>query len=93
MKLTLSAMILVLSSLNCVDAQTYVKPYMRKNGTFIEGHYRSRPNSSLYDNFSTRGNVNPYTGQRGTVSPYGTDGGLRQMNRNMGNRLYNPYGR
>lgn len=48
-------------------AQTYVAPHVRSDGTFVQGHVRSAPNSTSSDNFSTRGNVNPYTGQAGTV--------------------------
>lgn len=33
-------------------------------------HYRSTPNSSRYDNYSTKGNYNPYTGKKGSVDPY-----------------------
>lgn len=53
-----------------VAAQVYVSPYVKKDGTFVQGHYRSSPNSTTLDNYSTRGNVNPYTGQRGTRDPY-----------------------
>lgn len=47
-------------------AQTYVSPYTRRDGTQVEGHWRTAPNSTVDDNYSTRGNVNPYTGQAGT---------------------------
>lgn len=50
-------------------AQTYVKPHVRKDGTYVEGHVRSAPNNSNLDNYGTRGNVNPYTGQAGTQQP------------------------
>jgi hypothetical protein len=55
-----------------VAAQVYVSPYVKKDGTYVQGHYRSSPNSSTLDNYSTRGNVNPYTGAVGTRSPYGS---------------------
>lgn len=45
----------------------YVKPHVRSDGTFVGGHYRSAPNGSRLDNYSSKGNVNPYTGERGTV--------------------------
>jgi hypothetical protein len=51
-------------------AADYVRPYVRKDGTYVEGHYRSSPNNTKMDNYSTQGNTNPYTGQRGTVDPY-----------------------
>lgn len=40
--------------------------YYRKNGTYVQGHYSTNPNGTRNDNFSTRGNVNPYTGEVGT---------------------------
>jgi hypothetical protein len=51
-------------------SQTYVKPHVRKDGTYVEGHYRSSPDSSRLNNYSTQGNYNPYNGQTGTVNPY-----------------------
>ncbi len=47
-----------------------VRGYTRKDGTYVAPHYRSAPNSSKLDNYSTRGNYNPYTGKTGTVDPY-----------------------
>lgn len=48
---------------------TYVRPYVKKNGTYVEGHYRTSPNGTNRDNFSTRPNVNPYTGKYGHITP------------------------
>lgn len=47
-----------------------VRGYTRKDGTYVAPHYRSAPNSNRSDNYSTRGNYNPYTGKLGTVDPY-----------------------
>ncbi len=49
------------------SAQTYVQGHVRSDGTYVQGHVRSSPNGTTSDNYSTRGNVNPYTGQAGTV--------------------------
>jgi len=51
-------------------AQTYVHGYTTKNGTYVAPHYRSAPDGNPYNNWSTVGNVNPYTGQVGTKNPY-----------------------
>lgn len=51
-------------------AQTYVRPHVTKDGTYVEGHQRTAPNHTKTDNYSTQGNVNPYTGKEGTVDPY-----------------------
>jgi hypothetical protein len=48
----------------------YVKPHVNRDGTYVQGHHRSAPDHSPHNNYSTQGNVNPYTGQEGTVSPY-----------------------
>jgi hypothetical protein len=53
-------------------AQVQVDGYYNKNGTYVAPHYRSSPDSSRLNNYSTQGNVNPYTGQAGTVNPYAT---------------------
>ena len=47
-------------------AQVKVRGYTKKNGTYVAPHYRSNPNSTKLDNWSTKGNINPYTGKAGT---------------------------
>lgn len=51
-------------------ADEYVQGYVRKDGTYVQPHYRSTPDSNTFNNYSTQGNTNPYTGQAGTVNPY-----------------------
>jgi len=51
-------------------AQVHVDGYSRRDGTYVQPHYRSAPNGSLSDNYGTQGNINSYTGQLGTRSPY-----------------------
>lgn len=51
------------------NADTWVNGYTKSNGTVVQGHYRSSPNNTRYDNWSSRGNVNPYTGRVGTRNP------------------------
>ncbi len=43
-------------------AGVYVKPYYRKDGTYVEGYYRSSPDGDATNNYSYPGNTNPYTG-------------------------------
>ena len=95
----------IIGGLATVDAQVYVKGYYRKDGTYVQGHYRSEPNHTNHDNYSTQGNVNPYTGKKGAVardyssgaSSYGSgraiytgpNGGQYYINSN-GNKTYVP---
>jgi hypothetical protein len=51
-------------------ADTYVRGYTRSDGTYVQPHYRSDPDGDPFNNYSSRGNTNPYTGQRGTVDPF-----------------------
>jgi hypothetical protein len=48
---------------------TSVKPYTKRDGTYVQPHHRTAPNSTQRDNFSSRPNVNPYTGHPGTREP------------------------
>ncbi len=48
----------------------YTSGYTRKDGTPVQSYHATNPNSTKMDNWSTRGNVNPYTGQVGTKNPY-----------------------
>ena len=46
-----------------------VQPYTTSNGTYVQPPQQTNPNSTTRDNYSTRGNVNPYTGAVGTRNP------------------------
>lgn len=50
----------------------YVPPGIRSDGTFRDGHFRTAPNGTRLDNYSTRGNTNPFTGQRGSQPAFPT---------------------
>jgi hypothetical protein len=60
----------VLASTAAVAGDTYVRGYYRNNGTYVQPHMRSAPDDDRLNNWSTKGNVNPYTGQGGTKDPY-----------------------
>jgi hypothetical protein len=49
----------------------YVRGYTRSNGTYVAPHYQSNPNSSVYDNYSEYGNVNPHNGKMGHKHHWG----------------------
>ena len=49
----------------------YVKGYYKPStGRYVQPYYRSNPNNTRWDNYSTRGNYNPYTGSKGYTNPY-----------------------
>lgn len=47
----------------------WVEPYITKDGVYVPGHWQSDSDDDKYNNFSTKGNINPFTGRRGTVIP------------------------
>ncbi|WP_158301111.1 hypothetical protein [Janthinobacterium sp. BJB426] len=49
------------------SAQVHVNGYTKKDGTYVAPHQRTAPDSTISNNYSTQGNVNPYTGKAGTV--------------------------
>lgn len=55
---------------NPVDAASRVRGYTKKNGTYVQPHYKSSPDKSKFNNYSTKGNYNPYTGKKGVVDPF-----------------------
>lgn len=70
--LVLALLIGILSFSASADARTtrvrgYYKP---STGSYVAPHYKTTPNRSRFDNFSTKGNYNPYTGKKGTVNPF-----------------------
>ncbi|MBN8681179.1 MAG: hypothetical protein J0L99_00930 [Chitinophagales bacterium] len=46
-----------------------VQGHYRKDGTYVKPHYRTDPNSTNRDNYSTKGNINPFTFEPGTIPP------------------------
>jgi hypothetical protein len=87
---------------NTYYQQGYTKP---STGTYVNGHYKTSPNNTNWDNFSTQGNTNPYTQESGKKARdysnesynYGSDqtiyegprGGQYYINSN-GNKTYVP---
>jgi len=62
----------LLSFSTSVEAKTIrVKSYYKPStGTYVMPSYRTSPNKTKLDNYSAKGNYNPYSGKSGTVSPY-----------------------
>lgn len=43
-----------------------VKAYTKKDGTVVQKHEQTNSNKTKTDNYSHKGNTNPYTGKRGS---------------------------
>lgn len=73
MRVALVSLLVLFGTL--VSAQTpsqgdhKVRPYVKKSGTFVAGHYQTNPNRTQKDNYSSVGRYNPHTGHIGTRVP------------------------
>ncbi|MED4287525.1 hypothetical protein P4680_00790, partial [Priestia megaterium] len=70
------------------QADVSVRGYYRKDGTYVRPHMRSDPDGNFNNNWSTKGNINPYTGEEGTkTSP--SDGGSYDSDYDSSDDSYN----
>ena len=76
MKKIIIGIIATLFIITSTLADTSVKGYYKSNGTYVQPHYISSPNSTTSDNWSTSGNTNPYTGEKGTRRSCGVGSSL-----------------
>ena len=47
-----------------------VSGYSNSSGTYVNPYRATNPNATRQDNYSTKGNVDPWTGKQGTKSPW-----------------------
>lgn len=60
--LGLMVAVLIMPALAFRSTRGYYKP---STGRYVAPHYSSTPNRYKFDNWSSRGNSNPFTGKRG----------------------------
>lgn len=46
-----------------------VRGHVKSDGTYVSPHYATNPNNTQRDNWSSKPNVNPYTGKEGVKEP------------------------
>lgn len=49
-----------------------VNGYHKKNGIYVQTHYRTKADRRKINNYSAKGNYNPYTGKKGYTNLYKT---------------------
>jgi hypothetical protein len=65
-----SFLILVAIPAYADSSNVYVHRHITKSGTIVQQHYRTHPDHSRQNNWSSKGQANPYTGKKGTKNPY-----------------------
>jgi uncharacterized protein YxeA len=66
MKSILILVLSVLLSATAMSQAVHYRAYVTKKGKYVAPHVQSRPDHTKQNNYSTKGNVNPYTGKKGT---------------------------
>lgn len=52
------------------DSDDCARGYVTSRGTSVAAHCQTNPNNKTLDEYSTRGNINPYIGRHGARNPY-----------------------
>ena len=58
----IACLLLLTAAVPAIADDTYVRGYTRKDGTYVAPHWRSAPDSSYNNNWSTSPNINLHTG-------------------------------
>jgi hypothetical protein len=56
--------------LKTADAASRTRGYLKSNGAYVQPYYRSTPDSYKFNNYSSQGSYNPFTGKKGYKSWY-----------------------
>ena len=70
MKFLVGLLVLSSTTLAMAGGSHHVSGYVKKDGTYVAPTVATNPNATKLDNYSTKGNVNPYTGKEGTKDPF-----------------------
>ena len=69
MKLSMLALALLVTTSAFAQGNHVVREHTTKNGTTVQQHRQTNPDSTQRNNWGSTGNVNPYTGKAGTKTP------------------------
>ena len=81
-KAIITILIALMSVIALSQTPQYVNGYYRSNGTYVQGYYRTKANHTIRDNYSTKGNVNPYSGKSGTKTNFRYKQSIKYNNSN-----------
>jgi hypothetical protein len=69
MKTIYLALALLVGAAALAQSSHPVRSYTKKSGTYVAPHRQTNPDKTQRNNYSAKGNVNPYTGKPGTKTP------------------------
>lgn len=62
-------LVLLLPILSLAQQSSKVHSYNKKDGTHVESYHRTKADKTERNNYSSKGNTNPYTGKKGYKTP------------------------
>lgn len=65
-KLLFTLSLFAFTAIASAQQTTYQSAYTKADGTYVSGSYKTTPDNTNTNNYSTQGNTNPYTNQAGT---------------------------
>lgn len=68
--ISIAAIALIFASTAADASGVRVRGYTTRRGTYVAPSHRTSPDHTRTNNWSSRPNVNPYTGRVGTKNPY-----------------------
>lgn len=69
MKKLLVFIVLALATTFALGRDVAVRGHVTKKGKYVAPSHRTSPDHTQRNNYSAKGNVNPYTGKKGTKKP------------------------
>lgn len=64
-----AGLVLLFGATQTFAGSHHVRGHVTRKGTYVAPHRQTNADRSKLNNWSTRGNVNPYTGKKGIVDP------------------------
>lgn len=65
MKKYISILVILMVLSPSITLAGYTRGYVKSNGTYVAPTYKTIPNKIKFDNYSAKGNYNPYSGKKG----------------------------
>jgi hypothetical protein len=69
-QVTAAILLSIVATMPFAKASHPVKGYTKKDGAHVARYHATNPDRTRTNNFSAKGNINPYTGKEGTKNPY-----------------------
>jgi hypothetical protein len=64
-----AGLVFVLAAFQAAAGSHHVRGHLTRKGSYVAAHGQTNADRSKLNNWSTKGNLNPYTGKKGAIDP------------------------